>query len=829
MRKKIHSLPVFYSFFIVLSFFITESTWSQINGTVTNAAGEPLPSVNIYVKGTYTGTTSNEEGKYELPVETSGNYVLVFQYLGFKTEIQEVSVRSFPYVLDVKMREETVTLGEVVVNAKDNPADRVIRQVIANRKKNLEKIKKFTSDFYSRGIYRLKNAPEKILGQDLGDFGGGLDSTRSGIIYLSETRSKLFYEKPDRFREEIVASKVSGDENAFSFNNASDVNFTFYENTIDFNTNLISPIADYAFNYYRYLLEGTFYDDRNNLIYKIKVTPKRPKDRVGEGFLYIVDDDWALYGVEFRLTGEQAQLPVIEYITFKQNFSYSEKDKLWVLRSQTFDVAFSFFGIEGDGRFIAVYSNYDFDPPFDKNTFSSEIVSFVKDANKKEDDFWSSIRPVPLTDEEVNDYLVKDSIQVVRKSKKYLDSLDRKNNRFTPGNFFFGYTYKNSYKDWSLSFNAPIWATQYNSIQGWHTTAGLSFFKENEEKGSWLRVNTDVNYGFSDQRLRANGSVSYLFNRFSRPYLSLSGGVDVEQFNPQEPITPIANSVATLAFNDNFLKAYEKTFVALDYSQDIFNGFRLFGSFAFEDRKPLFNTIDNSEFTSNNPLLPEDFTTPAFEEHQIFKARVTARIRFGQKYLSYPDARYNIPSDKFPTLYVTYEGGFGASENDFNFSQIRARATQTFDVSNKGRFGYNLKAGVFLDADAITFVDFQHFNGNETFIGTTPTYLNTFNLLPYYAQSTNEAYFEGHVEHNFKGYILGKVPLLNALNFNLVTGASLLATENFTPYKEFYVGIDNIGWGKFRFLRFDYVRSYQNGFREDGFIIGLKIFNLFDN
>jgi hypothetical protein len=816
-------------FFFLVSFLVSNQHMAaQVKGVVSDKDGNPLSFVNIYLKDTYIGTTSNEDGYYEVQLTGRQKFTIIFQYLGYKTVRKDIAAKSFPVELNITMQTENMILNEVTVNAKDNPANDIIRKVIAFRKENLEKTNQYSSDFYSRGIYRLKNAPEKILGQDLGDFGGGLDSTRSGVIYLSETRSKIFRRPPSDFKEEIIASKVSGDDNAFSFNNASDVNFSFYQNTIDFNTALISPISDYAFNYYRYQLESSFYDDRNNLIYKIKATPKRKKDRVGEGYLYIVKDQWALYAVDFILNGEQLQIPAFEELHLKFNYSYSEEDKLWALISQTFDVKFGIFGFQGDGRFTAVYSNYDFTPDYDKRSFTNEVVSFEKNANKKTDEFWNGIRPVPLTDEEVNDYLVKDSIKTVRTSKKYLDSLDRKNNKFGLSNLLFGYTYKNSYKDWNLTFNAPIFATQFNSIQGWHSTAGLSYFKRNEEKGSWIRLNTNVNYGFSDKRLRLTGKLTYLINSFNKPVLIIEGGTKVTQFNESEPITPIVNTVASLFFDNNFLKAYDRTYALLSYSDEYFNGFRLFSRISFEDRKPLFNTETDDDFTSNNPLAPDDFVNPVFQAHQIVKAQITARIRFKQKYLSYPDAKYNLINNDYPTLYLSYETGFASDNSDYNFSQIRAMLFHSFNIANKGQFSYNLKAGTFFNAENISFPDFQHFNGNQTPIGTEDDYTNRFNLLPYYALSTNNSYFEGHAEHNFQGYLLGKIPLLRALNFNLVLGAHHLSTENNKPYSEFSVGMDNIGWGKFRFLRVDYIRSYQGGYLEDGVIFGLKFLDLFN-
>jgi hypothetical protein len=69
---------------------------------------------------------------------------------------------------------------------------------------------------------------------------------------------------------------------------------------------------------------------------------------------------------------------------------------------------------------------------------------------------------------------------------------------------------------------------------------------------------------------------------------------------------------------------------------------------------------------------------------------------------------------------------------------------------------------------------------------------------------------------------MNKIPLLNKLNFNLVVGANVAATKTNKPYNEFSVGIDNIGYGKLRFLRIDYVRSYQSGFLNDAFMFGFS-------
>ena len=71
--------------FTFLLALISFQSFSQIKGAVTDNKNEPLPFVNIYIENTYTGTTSNEEGNYELNITKPDSYTVVFQFLGYKT------------------------------------------------------------------------------------------------------------------------------------------------------------------------------------------------------------------------------------------------------------------------------------------------------------------------------------------------------------------------------------------------------------------------------------------------------------------------------------------------------------------------------------------------------------------------------------------------------------------------------------------------------------------------------------------------------------------------------------------------------------------------
>jgi TonB-dependent starch-binding outer membrane protein SusC len=82
-----------------------------VSGQVLDDTNTPLPGVNIVVKGTTNGTTTDAEGKYTLTVP-SGNAVLIFSFIGYVT--QEVSV-SNQNVINVSLQSDIATLSEVVV------------------------------------------------------------------------------------------------------------------------------------------------------------------------------------------------------------------------------------------------------------------------------------------------------------------------------------------------------------------------------------------------------------------------------------------------------------------------------------------------------------------------------------------------------------------------------------------------------------------------------------------------------------------------------------------------------------------------------------------
>lgn len=810
---------------LLLILFTTAFTKAQVKGTVTDTNGEPLPYVNVYIKDTYKGTATNFDGVFEFETKEK-QITVVFKSLGVETKTIELQN---PSNTVIKLSETSYNLNEIVLTNSEDPAYAVIRNAIASRNKNSAKADKYEADFYSKSIFKVEDTPKKIRVAINSEDPGELDSLGNGVLYLSETVSKVKFERPNKIYEQIIASKVAGNSRGFSFNTATNSDFNFYKNFISFGTKHISPIADGAFGYYKYKLENTFYDQKK-LINKIKVIAKRKNEPVFEGYLYIVEDSWEVYGTQLTTNGNRMQNGFVNELTITQDYSYNSSNKIWAKNIQTLNFDASFFGIKFKGNYSYVFTNYSFVEEFSEGTFGKEIVKIEADSNKKDDAYWQNNRQIALNEEEIANYHKKDSIYEHKNSKVYLDSIDKKSNTFKIQDIVMGYTYKNRAEKYSINYSAL--GSNFNTIQGYSLSTGFTFNKENEEETKSYKIKLESNYGLLDKRFRPQLSFNKTINKLNLTSFEIKAGTELKQFNNQNPISPLINGISSLFFARNFAKFYNSEFAAAKYETEITNGIMGAINASYEMRKAVFNNTDKTwyngqshSYTSNNPFNPLDFTNSGLVKNDIYKIGVNTEINFDQKYISRPDGKIRVKNNKYPILNFNFTKAFSGSElkNSYEFLSSNLKYNHTF--GNKGTTYLNLEAGTFFNNKNVQFIDQKHFNGNQTHINLNGSYLNSFALLSYYSHSTANNYLELHAEHNFKGFLLNKIPLINKLQWNTIIGLHQISTHGQKPYQELSVGIDNIGIGAYKFFRVNYVRSYQNEYQGDGFLFGLK-FNL---
>lgn len=110
--KKIMRVFVLFFFLLGASVSLVQGQSKTVAGKVLDKEGQPLIAVSVLIKGTQSGTSTNEKGEFSLTLSSPSQSVLVFNYVGYKTK--EVAVGTQGQI-NVVLEEDATNLDEVVV------------------------------------------------------------------------------------------------------------------------------------------------------------------------------------------------------------------------------------------------------------------------------------------------------------------------------------------------------------------------------------------------------------------------------------------------------------------------------------------------------------------------------------------------------------------------------------------------------------------------------------------------------------------------------------------------------------------------------------------
>ena len=814
-------------FLLLLSIIISlHSSAQKIHGIIFNDKGDLLPYSSVTIKGTSIGASANNRAKYTIAVKP-GTYTVVCQHIGFATQEKSVTVKDQDEELMFFLNEQKLVLKEVIVKSGgEDPAYEIIRQAIKKRPEYNKEVNAFTCDLYTKDMIKLRRLPKRILGQKIPDEDRkdmGLDTTGVGIIYLSESIAKVAAQKPGKFKLEVKSSRVSGSD-GFGFSFPTFISL-YQNNVILFTQKLnprgfISPIADGALNFYKYKYLGSFWEDGKE-INSIRITPKRSYEPLFSGIINISENDWRIYSLDLLLT-KKSQLEIIDTLQITQ-FHVPVTRDTWRVKNQLIHFNFSQFGIDAVGNFVNVYSNYNLQPVFAKGFFDNVIMKYDTGVNKKSKAYWDSIRPMPLEREEVKDYIVKDSLFQVHKdsakSQLTADVLNAKQGKIKPLDIFWNginrthYT-KDGSSNWSLDGLAK--GMEYNPAEGVVVNVTGGYNKYLKKSKSNLSIQPNLRYGFSNQHLNGWVQVNLRTRDFEpegklkRESWTFAAGSRVTQFNRESPILPLINTISTLFYGDNFMKTYENVFGEIGFAKRYENGLRLSVNALYEDRKPIDNTTKFTLFKKDSgnitPNYPYDRISSQFTPHQALVLSLDVSFRPGQKYIQFPNSKIPIGS-KYPTFNLNYTKGINnVFGSDVNFDKWKFSVYDDINLKIGGLIKYRVAIGGFLNNKSVYIQDYQHFNGNLT--AAASDYLNSFQLVSYYAFSNTEPFYvEAHTEHHFNGLLTNKIPYFKKLNWYLVAGTNTFYVNEKNNHVEVFVGIENI----LKIFRIDFVAGYDNG------------------
>ena len=443
-----------------------------------------------------------------------------------------------------------------------------------------------------------------------------------------------------------------------------------------------------------------------------------------------------------------------------------------------------------------------------------EVQLVEKGVNERDTAYWGQIRPVPLTDEEQKDYRVKDSTEVVRTSRPYQDSLDRKRNQFSPKSFLLlGYTYRNTFTKRAFSVAPPPTILQYNTVEGVVINAQATFSQRTEDR-RFFNITPTLRYGFASKEFNPSLSTTWQFDPVRLRQLSLEVGRTIENFDPRSQLTPATNTSFTLYRNSNFAKLYRRDGAEIGYATEPLNGLTLRTSLSYYDRRELFNLTDRliidvpgRAFTANRPVAEEaPAASTGFGRSRAGTLSVSLEFRPGTRYINRPDGKFNLGS-KYPTFSAGLRQGLGGLLGDVRYTLLQGGIRHGFSLGLLGRSAYRVEAGGFVNAPAdLPFMDYRHFSGNQTILAGN---FSQFQLLDYFQYSTRRAYLEAHYDHHFNGFITNKIPLLRRLKWQEVASLNYLRTAQAGHYLELGAGIEHI----FKVMRVDFYTALQSGQR----------------
>lgn len=841
-----------------------------VKGYVQNSNNEPIEFATIYVKELGTGTTTNIEGYFEINLE-SGTYHLIFQHLGFKAKEIVFQIQQEFKNLNVKLEEETIVLRTVVVSGADeDPAYSIMRKAIAKAKYHTQQLDSFEAEVYIKGSGRLLNSPfflRKMIEKE------GVDSTTS---YAIESVSKIAYSRPSTYKEKVISVRTSGD--AFGTSPNSFIFGSFYDPKY---VDAISPLSPKAFAYYRFEYLGTK-RERGHEISKIRVIPRSKGDDIFWGEISIVEDDWSIQSTNLNMQ----KIGIL--FNAKQIYEPIEPH-VWLPISHQFEVTGKVFGFSFEYNYLSTIGKYrvelnkelaqEFEiideheqedlakelQKSDKDSLETKLAEggeltrkqfrkllkeYEKDERSDQEEplvvadytykidslaattdstYWSKIRPVPLTEYEKKGYYKMDSVTLVEKLEAEGDTLDKKQKGgFGIMELLSGYTFRWGKND-RLTYYSPLEKFFFNTVEGFNL--GLKFryihtFKDKSKLFIW----PEGKYGFSSERFYGKIQTEYRFGPlYKRSNVRLGGGVFTNQLNNHNPISPLVNTLTSIFWKNNYLKYYESAYISASHTGYFSDKLSYSLSAKYEKRTPLNNISDytwSKKTEAYSPNAPVTIEVPSteFVENDAFIFNTKLEYKPWLRY-SVRNGRKKVINSSSPTFDASFKAGlpFGNFPSDFQHLEIGYK--QNFRPGIRGQFFIDARAGSFLGSDVTNFVDYKHFEGNESpFLMGNP--VGSYRLLPYYYYSTADKYASAQVLYQFRKFLFTQIPALQLTGLKELAYVSYLATPSSGNYIEFGYGLDNL----FRFVRLEVSTSFIDGsYNSVGVKIGLATSITSDN
>ncbi len=808
----------------------SQSTTIVSGKVIESETGTPIPFASVVFVGTTDGGITDFDGNFKVqttaPVDS-----LEVRYIGYisKTKFVEIGATQ---VVNFQLQENLTQLDEVVVYAGENPAWPIMRNVVANKKRNDKRsLEAYEYESYTKIEVDVDNISEKFRNRKLVQkITSVLDSIEQIAgedgqpvlpIFISEALSTYYYRSdPTYRRENIIKTKLRGvgltDGTTTSQIIGSTLQeYNFYQNWLNIvNKEFVSPIANGWKGYYHYYLEDSSLVG-DDFCYRIEFEPKREQDLAFRGMMWIAKDDWALKRIDATV-GREANINYIEKIKIQQDLTRTDAGAWMPEKSRVVvDIAQLSQNTAGMlAKFYVSARDIKVNEPH-PIAFYQNPVTMEEDFRMYDDSFWEEHRHDTLTATEENVYRMIDTLKRIPTIKTATDAA-----KFAAS----GYIRLNDY------FDLGPYPTFFglNDVEGFRlgiaarTRMGLS---------PHFTVGGYYGYGFGDRRSKYQAYLELILSRKRWTTFRLERQEEIEQ------IWLLNRNVSGNSFFYTFSRfgtlrqpfSYRKNRII--FERQVLRGLQQ----KVELKQQSFHPLYGFQYRTDVPGDP----LAASSDFDISEVTVSTRWGKDEVFVINDNERVSLGTVRWPAITLSYTyGPKGVLGSDFEYHRLGLSIEKRQKMAGLGVSRYRLNAGMVIGDLPYPLL----FNtlGNET-----PFYVSfAYNLMDFF-EFSSDRYVELRLRHSFEGLILSKVPVLRDLKWRLVANANILYgsmseenrnrafviddagninTQPFytlgsTPYIELGYGIENI----FKIGRIDAFHRLTYLDRPDVSKFGLKV------
>ncbi len=681
--------------FLFFSTFLFSQDVYRVSGRVMDSrTHEPLAFVNIIINDNpRAGGTTDIDGKFRL---SYGQKIrkLTCTYVGY--EDQDYTVGAKIAMIQIYLVQKEIELKEVEIFPGINPADRIIRNALANRDNNdPEKLKSFSYTSYDKIIFTVNS--DTTVRSDFNDTTSArnpavgiyietqpardslmkdtarLDTMSKTIenliskqyLFLMENVTKRKFLYPDKNYNQVIATKMSGFKDPMIvFLTTQIQSFSFYKPFITiFQNTYVNPISTGSLNKYFFKIMDTTYSGKDTT-FILRFRPRKGTNFDGlKGTISINSYKWAIQNVIAQPASTNAGFT----IRIQQMYELVDGETWFPVQLNT-DVSFNNFKI---GKYIAIGTGRSYirdivlNPEMVRREFNHLDIEVDKDAGARKMDFWNQYRVDSLTAKDTMTYHVIDSIG----RADNFDKLAKSAQTILTGRIPF--------KIFDIDLSRIL---NYNTYEG--IIAGIGVHT-NDRLLDWFKIGGFYQYAFAISTSKYGGDVSFLLNR--RYDLSIQGGYfydlipsgTVNYFDDRQTILS-GNWEMLLTKKLDRTENYNLSFTVRTMKYLLLN-------FGYSNSFKKSTTFDLADKQGDVTLL--------YDQYRFSEVTAALKWAYGEKFIQTVNNKFSFGTN-YPIVWFTYTRGInGFLDGEFDYNRFDLKVKKTFHFKYIGKLTFQFNAG----------------------------------------------------------------------------------------------------------------------------------------